>query len=240
MDGIKTDGPEHTPRTAVQRSNLDDKAKARLEKATREFEALFLSYMLKTMRGNQSEENGLFGDNFGGDLMTGMFDQELARHVTRGNSLGLGEMMYRSLTGEKYHQADRSTTKSATAVPQRPETAPVVRERKLRTAAPVPVPEIQSPGTTSPETPEEKPQPAPHATPELRTNPPVMAVPDSVQARVRVFNALIEEASVTHGVDSSLVRAIMASESGGRPDARSSKSAKGLMQLIDSTAAEMG
>jgi Rod binding domain-containing protein len=245
MDGMKTHGADQALRPTVQRSGMDDKAKARLEKATREFEALFLSYMLKTMRGNQTEEDGLFGNNFGGDLMTGMFDQELARYVTRGNSLGLGEMMYRSLTGERYQQGTRSDAKPAATGPQQPVRTPLVRDRELRDGVPVREAERQSPQTTSPEPPKNV-QPVPRSDAgalighKPATGGPVAAVRDSVQARVQAFHSLIEEASAKHGVDSSLVRAIIASESGGRPDALSPKSAKGLMQLIDSTAAAMG
>jgi Rod binding domain-containing protein len=54
------------------------------------------------------------------------------------------------------------------------------------------------------------------------------------------WNSLIEEASARHGVDKDLVTAVIARESAGNPNAISHKGAKGLMQLMDGTAREMG
>ncbi len=245
MNSVKPQGAESAPRQAVHRSGLDDKAKARLEKATREFEALFLSYMLKTMRGGQNEEKGLFGNNFGGDLMTGMFDQELARYVTGGSSLGLGEMMYRSLTGERYRQHQRPDMKPETAGSKTPAKIALVPDRELRDGVPLRRHDQPAGAPTLPPPPKEVDPPPQKNT--GKVNPAKShavgvpsLVPDSVQVRVEAFHSLIEDAAAQHGVDSSLVRAIIASESGGRPDALSPKSAKGLMQLVDSTAAEMG
>ncbi|GHV15091.1 hypothetical protein AGMMS49938_12480 [Fibrobacterales bacterium] len=50
----------------------------------------------------------------------------------------------------------------------------------------------------------------------------------------------ISEAADTLGVDKNLIRAVIRQESGGNSLARSNKGAKGLMQLMDSTAKEMG
>jgi len=54
------------------------------------------------------------------------------------------------------------------------------------------------------------------------------------------WEALITEASERHGVDRDLVTAVIAQESAGNPNAVSHKGAKGLMQLMDGTAREMG
>jgi soluble lytic murein transglycosylase-like protein len=54
------------------------------------------------------------------------------------------------------------------------------------------------------------------------------------------WKTYIDKASSENGVDSSLITAIIAQESGGNPAAVSSKGAKGLMQLMDSTAGAMG
>ncbi len=58
--------------------------------------------------------------------------------------------------------------------------------------------------------------------------------------KVKPFEAHIEKAARETKVDSDLIRAVIVAESGGDPQAVSSRNARGLMQLLDSTAAEVG
>jgi soluble lytic murein transglycosylase-like protein len=54
------------------------------------------------------------------------------------------------------------------------------------------------------------------------------------------FKKEVEKAANKTGVAGELIHAVIAAESGGNPAAVSAKNARGLMQLIDSTAAEVG
>jgi Rod binding domain-containing protein len=184
---VKAESLQHTPPAGGQTRTqpLDEKTKSRLQKATTEFESIFVSYLLKGLRGSESKE-GLFGENFGGDMMGSMFDAEVARHISRGSHFGIGEMLYKKITGERY---------------------PVPSQR-IQQLAPTPAPAVTT-GTTFME-------------------------------RLKDYDTFIERAAEDHAVDANLIRAVIAGESGGRANAHSSKNAKGLMQLIDSTAADMG
>ncbi|WP_054027937.1 lytic transglycosylase domain-containing protein [Bacillus sp. FJAT-28004] len=54
------------------------------------------------------------------------------------------------------------------------------------------------------------------------------------------YDELIQQASAKYGVDSSLIQAVIQTESGFKADAQSGSGAKGLMQLMDGTARGLG
>ena len=85
-------------------SALKGDAKARdpetLKAVAKQFESLFTQMLLKSMR----EANKSFGDSmFGGDsqqteFYQGMFDDQLAMHLSQGKGLGLADMLVRQLS----------------------------------------------------------------------------------------------------------------------------------------------
>jgi len=183
----------NTPANVV----TDDASKAKLQKAAKDFESLFVGYMLKGMRST-IPKSGMEKDDYGGDMMEGMFDMEFAKYVSNGSNLGLGEMLYKKLTGE---EMPRASARHSYLLPSTP-------AQSSKTS-----------GTSSPQ--------------------PVLPSA-SVQKRIESYSDTIQAASQKFGVNANLIKAVMASESGGKPNAQSSKDAKGLMQLIDSTASDMG
>ncbi|HXF99250.1 MAG TPA: transglycosylase SLT domain-containing protein, partial [Bacteroidota bacterium] len=175
----------------------------RLQKAVREFESVFVGYLLKSMRNTvQKADNS--NDGFGFDILEGMFDLELAKHISRNSHLGLAEMLYRKLTGE-------SLQSRVTAAPAQPASTAVTKRPPVK---------VERPTTTN----------------ETASGWNATLLKD----RLRAYEQHISEASEKFGVRDSLIRAVIAAESGARADARSAKDAKGLMQLLDSTAAMMG
>jgi soluble lytic murein transglycosylase-like protein len=56
----------------------------------------------------------------------------------------------------------------------------------------------------------------------------------------RGFDSIIKEAGQKYGVEPSLIKAVIQTESSGNPGAVSSAGARGLMQLMPKTAAELG
>ncbi|MBF0344588.1 MAG: lytic transglycosylase domain-containing protein [Nitrospirae bacterium] len=57
---------------------------------------------------------------------------------------------------------------------------------------------------------------------------------------IEKYEALINESAQKYGVDPALIKAVIKAESGGEPKALSYAGAKGLMQLMPSTAAGLG
>jgi flagellar protein FlgJ len=70
---------------------------ARLMEAARDFEAVFLSQVLKQMRGTIEKEE-LFHGGMGEDFFTEMMDEELAKRIASRQSTGIAEMLYRQLS----------------------------------------------------------------------------------------------------------------------------------------------
>ncbi len=180
----------HSVQQTTAAAAAEKKSNAKLQKAVKEFESVLVGYMLKSLRSTVSKEN-MFGESFGGDMLEGMFDAELAKHVSSGGNLGIADMLYFKLTGERF-----------------PKKAPITIPSFAKSAA---------------------------AATAKRDS-----VSLSASERIKNYDAIIERAAEAHGVDSNLVRAVIAAESGGKPAAQSNKNAKGLMQLIDTTASAMG
>jgi len=191
---------ENKPRT-----DLDPQKKIRLQKAVRDFEALLINQMLKSMRSS-IDKSDMFGEeNMGGDIMNSMFDMELSRKMSDTQGFGISNMLYYKLTGEKLPKPIPRASVANTVI-QNPPQKPLNEEFRPVQSAPRPLPG------------------------EAKT----------LRERVEGFNTVIEDAAKAYNIDSNLIKAVIASESRGNPEARSPKDAKGIMQLIDSTAKEMG
>lgn len=77
-----------------------DKNNAAVKKAAREFEALFTSMMLKSMRGTVGKDTVTGGGN-GEEIYRSMLDQEYANLMAANGGIGLAQMIERQLKGTK-------------------------------------------------------------------------------------------------------------------------------------------
>ncbi len=68
-----------------------------LKKASKEFESIFISYLLKVMR-DTIEESGLTEGGPGKDIYTELFDQEMSRSIADHGALGISDLIYKSLS----------------------------------------------------------------------------------------------------------------------------------------------
>lgn len=73
--------------------------KEAIRATAQQFEALFISMMLKSMR-DATPEDGMF-DSDQSKLYTSMMDQQMAQKMSSGKGLGLAELMVRQLTQDQ-------------------------------------------------------------------------------------------------------------------------------------------
>lgn len=199
--------------------------KQRLRKATKEFEAFFTHYLLKTMRKTVPEsslgKDVPMSGGAGRDIYTDLFDMELSRHVSANSKGSLGDILYKSMLPLIEAEFASDSDVPPTLKPLRPEglqTVPLDRET------------IDLPGSVS------GMQSIRGETRRSSTSGRVLP-DDEITAR---FGREIERAAKRHKLDPALVHSVIQAESSGDPRAVSRAGAKGLMQLIDSTAQALG
>ena len=83
-----------TPPNATIAPN--DLRQAKLERTCSEFESVFITYMLKSMRTAVTED-GLLGNSNESKIIQSMFDENLAQAMAKGKGMGLGKMLFESL-----------------------------------------------------------------------------------------------------------------------------------------------
>lgn len=92
---------EGTKSVDVGQEYRDERAKRlrELEKACRDFEAIFLSMVLREMKNAFPSEGPLIPKGFAEDLFTDMFYEEISRRISETQGIGLWKALFESLKG---------------------------------------------------------------------------------------------------------------------------------------------
>lgn len=190
-----TDDTRHVARPQKPAIELDDAGKKKLAKASKDFESLLTSMMIKSMT---KTTGGLFGEeSFGGDVLDTLFESEMSSYISKSRGFGVAEAIYERITGEKFPESYIA---------------------KIR-------PSLQG------------------KTPSVDLNNlPIGAIAPSKSALGRLdrFQPIIKSAAKAYGINESIIKSIILAESAANEKAISKASAKGLMQLMDGTAKDMG
>ncbi|MGQ9607682.1 MAG: rod-binding protein [bacterium] len=72
-----------------------------LRRACQDFESIFISYMLKSMR-KTIPKTDFIQDKTSYEIYTSMMDEEIASAVARGQGIGLASAIYRQLKEKKF------------------------------------------------------------------------------------------------------------------------------------------
>jgi Rod binding domain-containing protein len=226
--------PQVLPQTDLERlsnakADTPEAEKAKLRKASKQFESFFMYYMLKTMRETVSETSLAGGSPFSGgmgkDVFTQMFDMEISKSMVKGNSGSISDLLYKSL-----ERTIETTSEKATPV----EGAPIPLNT-LKESAPT---ELEPRKIELKREADNKPDIQP-LTPDFISigQRPHIRQAQSIREQ---YGMLIDAAAKENDLDSSLIQSVIEIESAGNSRAQSSAGAKGLMQLMDSTAADLG
>jgi Rod binding domain-containing protein len=120
MDGLKPAvfGPvaQAEPDLAGLARRVRQGDKTALPALGRQFEALFLSQLVQEMR-QTLEPGGLFGKD-GGDVMGGLFDLYLGKHLARAGGVGLGPMLQRQLEPQRNEHPSPPATAPCKELPR--------------------------------------------------------------------------------------------------------------------------
>lgn len=174
-------------------NNYSKEEKVKIAKASRDFESLLTSMMIKSMT---KSTNGLFGEGgYGGDVLDTVFEQEMAKYMSQGSGMGVANVLYKKMTGEEL-SSDAISTKSY--------------EKTLSKISDAD-----------------------------KTLPSVSPSKNSLN-RLGRYEKIVEQAAKKYGVSKNLIKSIILTESAANEKAISKVKAKGLMQLMDSTAVDMG
>jgi soluble lytic murein transglycosylase-like protein len=249
VPNVKADRP------ANQTAPTIEQEKKRLLKAAKEFESFFKYYMMKTMR-ETIPKDGMSEDiplgNEGQDAFTDMFDMELSKSGSGGHR-SIADVIYRSL--EKNVEARFSAQHGikddpVKALPTMKSLGkPQIQPIPLHQTSPVPARDEAKPIQIDP-----KRDQSPHRAPSTSNVPkspaahtPSTAEPDVQPQRLtssdpvfQLYGEHIEAAARDTSLDSSLIASVIKVESSGNPNAVSRAGAKGLMQLTDGTASDLG
>lgn len=113
--------------SALKLDAKTDEQKA-LRKAAQEFESLFTTMMMKSMRSATSSIDS--GDRSNEmDLYQGMFDQQIATQMSRGKGLGLADMLVQQLTRSGLVKGSEEAVGSGLKAEGQKETSSVVSQK---------------------------------------------------------------------------------------------------------------
>jgi soluble lytic murein transglycosylase-like protein len=246
-------------------------ARAKLQKATKEFESLFSFYMLKAMRQSVSfgkdKQEGFLSSGLGKDTFTEMFDMKMAEKIATRGKQSISALMYNQMVKqidqkdaehpldtslkavrETHEPAFQLIAHPSASSPQKHFTtdnlplvvSPPTETKDLQAAitdiqaepfefdlTPIPTKQIEVmvPSENFSAVPQTK----------ISSEPLVSSAHRQIFA---LYGEQIERASRITSLDSSLIASVIHAESSGDSQAVSASGAKGLMQLMDSTAVQ--
>jgi len=212
-----------------QQGQTLEQEKARLKKATEEFESFFMYYMLKTMRETVPEtsmsEDNVFTEDMGKDIFDQLFDMHLSKNMSVGGESSISDILYNSMEKLIETKYKDSPGVDNDVKPLGPETDEIYPLSSSSSELQVPdenkIYKVEKPEDYLP----------------IANMPKRAVTEDRILSQ---YGKQINEAAKLTSLDPALIYSVIKVESNGNASAVSHAGARGLMQLVDSTASDYG
>ena len=193
--------------------SLSPEDKAKFAQAARGFESMFINLLWKEMKNAMLDQDSKDSESlsFGSDTLETYTDLSFSEELSKiGSGIGIAEKIYEFLTGGE---------KLSPLTIKFPENFRKVVENKIIN---------EGVDTRTKKVNLEKIE-------KLAGN-----FFERLNTRLSNYSRAIDRASELYNLDKNLIKAVIAAESAGKKDAVSKAGAKGLMQLMDGTASDLG
>jgi len=201
--------------------------KKEIAKAARGFESIFVNMMIKGLKEtllNDDEDNS---ENmmFGANTLQSYGDMLWADDISKtGKGIGLAEMIYKQLTGGDNLEPIRTIFAKSNIIENKKEIAQINKESVIN-----PIENKIDKISIKYKK-------------DIDSNDKIIgsSFRDRVNRRLRKYQDSIFAAAEKYNIPQPLIKAVITAESAGIPTAKSKAGAKGLMQLMDGTAKNLG
>ncbi len=195
------------------KNKFSEEEKKKILQAARDFEAFFNYMVFKGLRKAMLSDisNDDDSNELGGDIFNDLSLMELSRNLSKsGAGIGIADKIFFQLTGEKINMLKFDNPGKMKAN---------IKENTTHNNNRITSPEMLD---------------------ATQNRKPETKLPNSIKERIAQFENIINRVAEKYRISKPLLQSVIAVESGGNQFAVSPKGAKGLMQLIDSTAKFVG